>query len=364
MSAPSFSAVFVLPSSGGGGGSHSVVQECRGLALFGADATVATSSAHFDRMAATYPELMAAAPPRLRAYHDAAGLAALLGQADLAVATTFASVYLLRDALDAMPGRKPRAAYYIQDYEPLFHAPGTERWQRARDSYAAIKGALLFAKTRWLQEIVERNARLAVARVAPSLDREIYYPGPLHRGGGEIVISAMLRPRTPRRAPWRTVRILERLGQHFGERVRLVTFGSSRDELEEFGIRPSRAIEVYGSLSRAEVAAILRESDLFLDLSDYQAFGRTGLEAMASACVPVLPALGGAAEFARAWSNAIVVDTTNEDAIFDEVAAYLRLDAAARTEMRVAAIRTSLNYSIEAAALSEWELFSRFLASR
>jgi hypothetical protein len=361
MTGAGFSVLFVLPSSGGGGGSHSVVQECRGLAQLGVRSSVATLQTHVDGLAANYPEL-AGSDVRLVGFDDAAGLAAHLQSSDLAVATTFGSVYLLKEALDAMPAQRPKTAYYIQDYEPLFHPPGSERWQRARDSYSALKGALLFAKTQWLQDIVERNCRLPVAKVAPSLDREVYFPGPLQRPG-PVTISAMLRPKTPRRAPWRTLRVLERLAQRYGDAVRMVSFGSSRDELEEFGLRPSRAIEVFGSLSRDGVAGLLRESDLFLDLSDYQAFGRTGLEAMACACTPVLPAVGGAGEFARPWVNSIVVDTRDEEAIFDAAVGFMTLDPAARMAMRVAGLRTSLAYSIEGAALSEWELFSKFLSA-
>jgi glycosyltransferase involved in cell wall biosynthesis len=362
MSASGFPVLFVLPSVGGGGGSHSVVQECRGLSQLGVRAAIATPETHLQALGATYPELRNG-QAMLRGFSSAEALGALLGDFDLAVATTFESVYVLKDALDTMPGRSPKTAYYIQDYEPLFHAPGTDKWHRARGSYEALKGALLFAKTHWLQEIVHANSRVPVAKVMPSLDREIYYPGPIHKADQSVTISAMLRPKTPRRAPWRTLRVLERLGRTFGEEVRLVTFGSSRDELEEFGLRPSRSIEVMGSLARTEVASLLRQSDLFLDLSDYQAFGRTGLEAMACACVPLLPALGGAAEFARPWLNAIVLDTTDEEAVFDAVNAYISLDRAAKTDMHVAAVKTSLRYSIEGAALSEWEIFSRFLGS-
>lgn len=356
-----FSVLFVLPSAGGGGGAHSVVQESRGLSGFGVRAEITTPATHLHALSATYPELP---DGMLSGFDSPEALGRRLANVDLAVATTFESVYALKEALDTMSARRPKTAYYIQDYEPLFHAPGSDKWMRARGSYEVLKGALLFAKTRWLQDIVLTNNRVPVEKVAPSLDREIYFPGLIHRPDEPITISAMLRPKTPRRAPWRTLRILERLDRTFGERLRLVTFGSSRDELEEFGLRPSRSIEVMGSLSREQVSAVLRESDLFLDLSDYQAFGRTGLEAMACACVPVLPSLGGAWEFARPWVNAIVLDTTDEPGIFDAVSTYLSLAPRVRIDMRVAAVKTSLRYSIEAAALSEWEIFSKYLETR
>jgi hypothetical protein len=54
-----------------------------------------------------------------------------------------------------------------------------------------------------------------------------------------------------------------------------------------------------GSLSREGAAAALPASDIFLDLSNYRAFGRRAPEGTACGCVPVLPQLGGADEFAR-----------------------------------------------------------------
>ena len=53
----------------------------------------------------------------------------------------------------------------------------------------------------------------------------------------------------------------------------------------------------YGTLKRQEVADLLGRCDVFIDLSDYQAFGRTALEAMACGCTSVVPMHGGAEEY-------------------------------------------------------------------
>ena len=69
-----------------------------------------------------------------------------------------------------------------------------------------------------------------------------------------------------------------------------------------------------GVVGRVGVAEVLRGSDLFLDLSRWQAFGFTALEAMASGAVPVISKRGGAEAFAIDGVNAVVVDISQEDA--------------------------------------------------
>ena len=72
-----------------------------------------------------------------------------------------------------------------------------------------------------------------------------------------------------------------------------------------------------GVVGRVGVAEVLRGSDLFLDLSRWQAFGFTALEAMASGAVPVISKRGGAEAFAIDGVNAVVVDISQEDAAAD-----------------------------------------------
>lgn len=281
--------LFVLPGRGGGGGAHSIVQESVGLQRLGADVAIATTASTLPAFQLTYPELEQRRIP-VQVFADAADLAALVRGRDVVCATTWESVHLLAEALPT-PGTV-RIAYYVQDYEPLFCVPGSDQWHRARRSYAEIPDATIFAKTDWLCDMVGRNHGRAVARVRASIDHDLYHPGP-PRPAGAPTASAMIRPKTLRRAPRRTARILEMLADAHGGRLTLIAFGSSRDELEAAGIRLSERIELRGQLRRDEVAAVLRASDLFLDVSDYQAFGRTGLEAMACGCVPLLPLFGG-----------------------------------------------------------------------
>jgi glycosyltransferase involved in cell wall biosynthesis len=84
----------------------------------------------------------------------------------------------------------------------------------------------------------------------------------------------------------------------FPNQVHFTIFGSDRSLIESAGIPIPENTTIFPHLSRSEVAALLRNSDIFLDLSDFQAFGRTAIEAMASGCIPVVPNKGGTDEFA------------------------------------------------------------------
>lgn len=350
--------LFILPGRGGGGGAHSVIQESMGLQRLGAGVDIATTKNTLSAFAINYPELEQKRIA-VHAFGEAAELNDIVSRYDIACATTWESVHLLAEALGA--GKtKVKPAYYVQDYEPLFCAPGSVEWERSRRSYTEIPSITMFAKTQFLCDIVNRNHAKPVARVKASIDHDTYFPGPA-RVPGKLTISAMLRPKTMRRAPRRHVRVLEMLADAYGDRIEIISFGCPREELAGSGLRLSERIEHRGSLSRKEVAGVLRSSDLFLDLSDYQAFGRTGLEGMACGCVPLLPIFGGATEYLRHWANGYLVDTRSDGEIMRAIAAYIDLPEEMRARMRMAAIETALDYTIDKAAFSELALFQEML---
>ena len=348
--------VFILPGRGGGGGAHSVVQEAIGLRRHGVDVAIAGSADTVTDFRMTYPELAHHGVPN-PSFSDTEQLARIISGYDFAVATTAPSAVQLASALGGLTeAGRPRGAYYIQDYEPLFFNPGTPEWEAARASYTALPGALLFAKTEWLRSIVGENHNVTVQRVRPSLDHSIYFAS-LPETAPAIRISAMLRPATPRRAPRRTARILERANARWGAAVSLSAFGCDPDALRDSGVSLSPQVRLLGPLPRRQVAALLRESDLFLDLSDYQAFGRTALESMACGCIPVVPALGGASEFARDAVNAMVVDTRSDEDIMAAIERFIETGPVGRSTLRSEAIRTALEYSVEKAAYSLLQAF-------
>ena len=351
--------IFVLPSAGGGGGAHSIVQEVLGLRRLGVGAAIATPRSLAAQFQVRYPELQRNAVDN-PVYGKIEELASIIAEYDLAIATTALSVGTVVQARDMGGQSAPRLGYYIQDYEPLFYPPGSREWNEARASFGLMQNALLFAKTDWLCSIVEANHNIHVRRVKASIDHDIYHPA--DRGLGEpLRITAMVRPKTPRRAPKRTIRVLEHIAFKYGTRVETTFFGCDATDLANVGPRPSSNLKSLGVLDRNQVANSLRHSDLFLDLSDFQAFGRTGLEGMACGCVPILPVFGGTGEYAEHGVNAYVVDTRSDDEILQVVDQFIEGRPQRRAEMRDAAIHTALKYSIAKAAYSEFELFRDFI---
>jgi len=360
MTGPSL--LFVLPVSGGSGGANSVVQEAIGLTRLGLPAAIAVSTRKVPGFLSNYPELSARGVEVL-GYADARELALRLAGCAIACATTNTSVHEIAEALPLCKGTRPLVAYYVQDYEPLFYPARSAQWQMAYSSYTALPGMVLFAKTQWICDTVYANHGVRVNKVEASIDHDIYFPGRAQPDGRPTVV-AMLRPQTPRRAPRRTVRILEALAARHGDGVHLRVFGCDDAVLVRHGIALSPAIENAGQLKRFQVPDVLRHADLFLDLSDYQAFGRTGLEGMACGVVPVLPVFGGAVEFAVDRENAYLVDTRSDDAILAAVGHFMDLPVQTRRQMRLNALHTAGRYSIHRAALSELALFQAMLDSR
>ncbi|MBD0415996.1 glycosyltransferase [Oryzicola mucosus] len=352
------SVLFLLPVRGGGGGVHSVVQEVMGMRRIGANAAVAVRNEDIEYYWSQYNDI--ADVRQLFLGFDGDDLADIAASYDVVVSTIFTSVVLLKKISDKNPEVLP--AYYIQDYEPLFWKPTKPQWIQAKESYELVPQALCFAKTRWLTEKVFAEHNVEVRKVEPSIDHEVYKPSTEPRGD-ELIVSAMIRPRTPRRGAARTMRVLSRLHQRFGEKIKIHIFGCEEfDPIFEELERGFPYIN-HDIIKRQQVAEILGTSDVFLDLSDYQAFGRTGLEGMACGCVPVLPVVGGADEYAVDGYNSIVVDTKDEDAVFDRVCKLLD-DPDALIECKQAAIRTAARYSVHLASVSELTVFHEALRLR
>jgi GT2 family glycosyltransferase/glycosyltransferase involved in cell wall biosynthesis len=346
------SIAFILPGlgAGGSGGSHSIYQEVHGLRDLGVPARIALSAHAMDRARSVYDD----ADDVFLPFADDDELAEVTAGADVISATHNKSVAMLA----ALRTRRQDflAAYYVQDYEPFFTQAESADVEEAIASYTAIDGMLLFAKTHWLGNVVARRHGLYVAKVEPSIDHEVYFPGPATTTDGRLRVSAMVRPRTPRRQPFSTVDVLERLAEAFPDHVDVRIFGCEDEALANVTRSSVLLGRNRGLLTRRDVADLLRETDVFLDMSMYQAFGRTALEAMACGATAVVPRIGGASEFARDGENALVVDTMNRDETLRAVASLVG-DPDRLRALRESARRTAARYSSTRAALSEYVVF-------
>jgi GT2 family glycosyltransferase len=353
------SVAFILPGLGvgGSGGSHSVYQEVKGMQRLGLRARILLPQSAWERATAAYPD----AAEVFETFGDGDDLALKTAGADVISATHFKSVALLAGLRVRREDFLP--AYYIQDYEPFFAPHGSPSFREALDSYTAVPDCLLFAKTHWLCNVVgERHGR-HVAKVEASLDEWLFRPPATGKGDGPLRVAAMVRPRTPRRQPSLTVAVLAALGRRLGGEIEVVTFGCQRDELASIPGSDSLLDNHRGLITREEVADLLGASDVFLDMSLYQAFGRTALEAMACECTAVVPRLGGAWEFVADGVNGHAVDTFAPDEAIETVAALAR-DRQRLRALQAAGRETAARYSVTRAALSEYLLFAHEHARR
>ena len=348
--------LFVLPglSKGSSGGAHSVYQEVKGMRALGIPAQIAISASAWKHAKAAYSD----ASEIFFRFGSPADLERAAGEFDVVAATHFRSVELGSNLSRQQLPRLP--AYYVQDYEPFFADEGTADAAAAFASYNAIPGQVCFAKTRWLCDLVGAVHGIHVNKVEPSLDHEVYFPPAEARSQeGPVRILAMVRPRTTRRQPFATVQVLLRVAAELTDDVDIAVFGCDDRELARMAAGASGGtLRNLGILTREGVANALRQADLFVDCSFYQAFGRTALEAMACGCTSVVPSLGGVSEFAHEGENAVLVDSTDPDAVFEAITSLVR-DRDRLGRLQANAIQTAQRYSIPRAALSEYLLFER-----
>lgn len=336
---------YLLPLPGSpSGGIHSVVQEAASLMGLGFRVAVCVPEQHRQHYLSLYATIDKA--EQLFVGFSPQRLEEIACNFNVFIATIFSSVSLAQRLAAVQPSAL--IAYYIQDYEPLFFELGSAQWQKAVDSYTLIPHTLLFAKTDWIAQKVYQEHGVRVQRVRASIDHGVYYPSKHKPVDERIFISAMIRPSTPRRGAERTLRMLTKLHDVFGDHIVITLFGCTEAELGQLtGQFPH---QFHGVLNREQVAQLLRASDWFLDLSDYQAFGRTALEAMACGAVPILTSAGGTNEFARQGENAWLVDVTDASALCEWLMTIVQHKP--KSVMRQRALDTASAYQLQSSVLS------------
>lgn len=352
--------LYLLRGKGGGGGVHSIYQEASGMRRFGVFSQIALPR----KVAESYKRFYPHAPESLFHFYDQeTDLLSYARGFDIIVATIFTTVRTLRQIVEHDPHIIP--AYYIQDYEPwIIRDPTPELVQEARDSYTAIPGMLCFAKTDWIRQTVFEHHGTHVHKVRPSLDTAVYNAERIRKpSDGRVHIVAMVRPSTPRRAPKETMEVLRTLQQRYPDKVRVTIFGNEPDSPDFLAMPRDFEFTNRGVLVREEVADLMGSADIFIDLSVYQAFGRTGLEAMAVGCATVLPAKGGVYEYGIHRRNTLIVDTSHNDeaiAALDE----LVTDPVFRATLQKNGLETASRFSIRSAVISELTMFREAILKR
>jgi hypothetical protein len=354
------SIAYLLPGlpPEGSGGSHSLVQEARGQRALGAATRVCVpvdALARAEQLYGNEDKLFVSYP-----VEEAIGEA--VGAADVVVSTEHTSVRLAERIARERP--EVVCAYYVQDYEPLFAPAGSARSDHALLSYRAIPGQVLFAKTHWLRNVVMARHGVPVMKVRPSLDTSLFHRHGRGEWEGVVRVAAMIRPRTPRRRARATLMALEEIARRFGEDVQTLAFGCDAESFAELRPAAPAGVTHLGLLTRAEVGEVMRRTDIFVDASAYQAFGRTGLEAMACGAVPVLPALGGVGEYAEHDRDAVILQQDDSSKAIADAVCALVADRERLARLRDAGVYSAARFSIERAARSQLGLFAAVTTRR
>jgi len=248
----------------------------------------------------------------------------------------------------------PVRGYYIQGFEPLMYEPGSSDYQVALESYSLLPDLVRFTKTDWTERMVFQNTGKHSQVIGVSLDIDLYRPRPfgdLENKLRPVRISAMIRPEAPYREPEKTMQLLKDAVREFGGRVEVCLFGTRRENPAFLALPHDFPWTLYGVLSQEKVAALLSQTDIFIDYSSHQAMGLTALEAMACGNAVIVPEHGGAVSFARQEQNSLVVDTTVYDNVLQALKRLVQ-DELLRKQIQRNAIYDACAYYPERAALN------------
>jgi GT2 family glycosyltransferase len=338
--------LIVLPVSHAGGGANVILSEAAVLQECGIDIVIANIEAARASFEISYPncnlpKLWISSWSQLSDYIDSY---------DAVVATLYSSVFWIKAALQVNSLHKPVVGYYVQDFEPDFFPEDSRSYQEALASYseASVK---LMTKTRWNQRMVMAKTGKSPLLLGPSFDWSRFAPPSVQRKSKEVVVCAMVRPSTPRRGPQMTVNVLRRLLTERAGAVQVRVFGCASNDPMLTPLEPFSAYQSYGELNSAEVEALMKRVDVFVDLSTYQAMGLSCLEAMASGVAVIGPVNGGLSEIVSHEESGLLIDTRNEEQC---IQACLRLidDVDLRQRLRTAGIERTASFFPEKPALA------------
>ena len=350
------SVAFVLPEGEHGrGGARDVCRLAAEMRDLGVEADVLAPAATIGELQEHDPEGL------LHAFGGRRELERAARHRDVLVATHPRAVPMVAEA----GARRANllAAYHLQDCEPVPDAApdaapdGASDALRALEICASTPGLLVFADSTGLCDVVSHTHGLRAARVEPGVDDALLHEP--DRPAGAIRVIAMVRPRA-RHQPVGTLMLLDRLKRDLGKRVEAITFGCTDEELAcaTDGWRPE--VEHRGVLEGDEVSELLRAAHVFVDLSVSPALPRTGLEAMASGCAAVLPAIGAARELTVDGEDAVLVDPLDREAAYASLFTLV-VDRARLERLQAAAVALARRRPMLTAVLSQVALFEREL---
>ena len=302
--------LIILPVMYPGGGAYVVIQECRAMLDMGINVYLLNLKEHKEAFERNYPDLKI---PTM--YSKIEDIGTNSKNFDAVISTANISVDWLEYIVQNEKNTK--IGYYIQDFEPDFYQESTQAYQLAWKSYTRFPNLIRITKTKWNEEIIKQNIGVDCQIVGPSVDIDLFRPRPRYKDISQnrpIYIGAMVRPASPRRAPQMTMEILRDVWWQFKDRIQIITFGCSEDELKSMDFINDFSYNHAGLLNRQQLASLFNELDIFVDFSSFQAMGLTAMEAMACGAAVIVPEAGGAKEIVSNEVNGLVIDTSSKDA--------------------------------------------------
>lgn len=282
---------YIVPRLVVAGGVLSVIQIVNGLVRLGVDARIATLFE--DPLIYQWTRLYS----RPMVFRDPEELIARCPESEIAVATLWSSAPWARALVDR--GRARAGAYFLQDYEPwFFPETSPDRREQVKATFALLDHRIV--KSDWLARMLADDG-YATHKIPLGMDLAQFYPREVQRGSATVL--AMARPGTPQRGFPTVVSALQRVKAARPE-AEVVLFGdrSLRRQSIPFEFTDEGLIS-----DQSHLAQVYSRASVFLDGSDFQGFGRCGLEAMACATACVMTDVGGVNEYARHDQNALLV---------------------------------------------------------
>lgn len=209
----------------------------------------------------------------------------------------------------------PKAAYYIQDFEPLFYEYGSKEYFVASRSYSVRDDVVRVTKTKWNAQKVYDHCNKDCTVIGPSVNVDFFRPK-TKKKDGITRICAMVRPTSRRRGPMMTMQILRKVKEQYGQKVKIAVFGCDKYKDRRFLENEVCAFDYdnLGILRRKEMCRILQDADIFVDFSVFQAMGLTAMEAMACGCAVITTRNGGTDEYGIDGHNCLMIDTEDKEA--------------------------------------------------
>ncbi len=348
-----YSVLYLCAGEGGAAGAGCAMQDALGLDRLGVLARVAVPQRLLPICRREVEP--GAAGGLLLGYSNEVDLVMQASRFDVVVATGAACAAALASVCsineDALP------AFHIRDGE-------ADRWTAAAGagdgagratpipSLAGIRNAVLFAKSWRLCRAVESVHGVKVFKVAPGVDTSVFRPHAVQRRAAPIRVAARMAGHGDRQAPCVSPSVLLRLRDEFGEEVQLHVFGDSPDALRAAGLPEGIRIDRRGVLGPGALAGVLRDTDVFVDLSPDRGSAETGLAAMACAAAAVLPAIEDVEEYARHEWNALLRSAGCEQSYLEALRRLVK-DAALCTRLGGRGVSTARRFTVPEAVRSQ-----------